>query len=407
MTEMLENPHQDNGPSDIHNIRKLRILHVVPTYYPAVRYGGPVRSVHSLAIALVELGHEVHVFTSSMDGSIDLDVPEKTPVNVDGVFVRYFRVPLLRRLCWSPSMGTALREEISRFDIVHLHSVFLWPTSAAARFAKAAGVPYIVTPRGMLGHAVIRGKSRFVKSAWIHIVEHKTLRDAAAVHVTSELEGTEIQSLGLGLPQVCCVPNGVASPLQYPTLDQGPFAGLSRPYVLFLSRISWKKGLDRLIKSWKWVPNLTLIVAGNDDEGYRRQLTVIAGKEGVSDRVRFIGQVSDEHKWALYENALLFVLPSYSENFGNVVAEAMAMGCPVVITKEVGLAALVLETRCGVVVDGEPTHQAQAINELSADDAKRRRLGIAGQNAARKYLSWGAAGKRIDELYRLVISAQL
>jgi glycosyltransferase involved in cell wall biosynthesis len=160
-----------------------------------------------------------------------------------------------------------------------------------------------------------------------------------------------------------------------------------------------------LIKSWKWVPNLTLIVAGNDDEGYRRQLTVIAGKEGVSDRVRFIGQVSDEHKWALYENALLFVLPSYSENFGNVVAEAMAMGCPVVITKEVGLAALVLETRCGVVVDGEPRHLAQAINELSADDAKRRRLGIAGQNAARKYLSWGAAGKRIDELYRLVISA--
>jgi glycosyltransferase involved in cell wall biosynthesis len=356
-------------------------------------------------MALVELGHEVHVFTSSMDGSIDLDVPEKTPVNVDGVLVRYFRVPLLRRLCWSPSMGTALREEISRFDIVHLHSVFLWPTSAAARFAKAAGVPYIITPRGMLGLVVIRGKSRFVKSAWIHIVERKTLREAAAVHITSELEGTEIRSLGLRLPQVCCVPNGVAIPLQYPTLDQGPFAWLSRPYVLFLSRISWKKGLDRLINSWKWVPNLTLIVAGNDDEGYRRQLTVLSEKEGVSDRVRFIGQVSDEHKWALYENALLFVLPSYSENFGNVVAEAMAMGCPVVVTKEVGLAALVLETQCGVVVDGEPATLAQAINELSADDAKRRRLGIAGQNAARTYLSWGSAGKRIDELYRLVISA--
>jgi glycosyltransferase involved in cell wall biosynthesis len=405
MTEMPKKPHQDR-PREIHSIRKLRILHVVPTYYPAVRYGGPVRSVHSLAIALVELGHEVHVFTSSMDGSIDLDVPEKTPVNVDGVLVRYFRVPLLRRLCWSPSMGTALREEIWRFDIVHLHSVFLWPTSAAARFAKAAGVPYIVTPRGMLGHAVIRGKSRFVKSAWIHIVERKTLRDAAAVHVTSELEGTEVQSLGLRLPQVCCVPNGVASPLQYPTLDQGPFAGLSRPYVLFLSRISWKKGLDRLIKSWKWVPNLTLIVAGNDDEGYQRQLTVIAEKEGVSDRVRFIGQVSDEHKWALYENALMLVLPSYSENFGNVVAEAMAVACPVVVTKEVGLSSFVIETGSGIVTDGEPALLAHAINELGCDDAKRKQLGAAGQNAVRTHLSWQAVSRGIDELYRSVIASK-
>ena len=79
---------------------RLRILQVVPSYFPAVRYGGPIRSVHALAKGLVERGHEVHVFTSSMDGPHDLDVDEGTPVNLDGVLVHYFRVPFLRRLCW-------------------------------------------------------------------------------------------------------------------------------------------------------------------------------------------------------------------------------------------------------------------------------------------------------------------
>src|SRR5271163_3211119 len=117
---------------------KLRILQVVPTYLPAVRYGGPIRSVHALATSLVERGHEVHVFTTSVDGPNDLDVPTTKPVNLDGVQVRYFPVRFMRRLYWCPSLARALREEIHSFDVVHLHSVFLWPTAAAARIAKRA-----------------------------------------------------------------------------------------------------------------------------------------------------------------------------------------------------------------------------------------------------------------------------
>src|SRR4029077_18421494 len=112
----------------------------------------------------------------------------------------------------------------------------------------------------------------------------------------------------------------------------------------------WKKGLDRVIKSWKWIPHLTLIIAGNDEENYLPQLAALAADEGVSHRVCFVGEVSDEYKWALYETAKMLVLPSYSENFGNVVAEAMAVACPVIVTKEVGIASLVLEAGAGVVV---------------------------------------------------------
>jgi glycosyltransferase involved in cell wall biosynthesis len=401
VTDALEERAQD-GPSS----RKLRILHVSPTYYPAVRYGGPIRSVHALARALVGRGHDVHVFTSSMDGPLDLDVPLGASVNLDGVQVRYFRVPFLRRLCRCPALREAVRAQAPHFDVMHLHSVFLWPTWAAARAARSAGLPYLVSPRGMLGSAVIHGKSRMVKSAWIRLIEQQTLIDSAGIHVTAELERDEILALGLRTPDIICVPNGVSWPSTPPTLASGPFAALPRPYALFLSRIDWKKGLDRLIKAWKWVPHLSLIIAGNDESGYREKLERIVEEYQLEGRIHFIGAVSDEHKWALYDQATMFVLPSYSENFGNVVAEAMAMGCPVVVTPEVGLARLVRESGAGIVTDGSPQRLAETIRTLMHDSAARRLMGDRGRAAARQQLSWESAAGRMEALYRDVCSGR-
>jgi glycosyltransferase involved in cell wall biosynthesis len=380
--------------------RGLRILQVVPTYFPAVRYGGPIRSVHALAKGLVERGHEVHVFTSSVDGPNDLDVPVGVPVNMDGVQVRYFRVPFMRRLYWCPSLAQALRQDIGSFDIVHLHSIFLWPTWAAARIAQRAGIPYVVSPRGMLGTEVIRRKSRFVKSAWIRLIEQRTIRESAALHVTAELEREEIQGLGLRTPKIHCIANGVGWPASHGGLADGPFSNIKKPYALFLSRVNAKKGLDRLIAAWKWVPALTLIIAGNDESGYRPELEKIAADNKVTDRIRFVGMATDDHKWALYENATMFILPSYSENFGNVVAEAMAMGCPVIVTPEVGLASLVRESGAGVVVDGTPRILAEAIRTMFQDSTQRRLMGERGRFTARRQLSWESAAIRMEAVYR-------
>src|SRR5579859_3559978 len=95
----------------------LRILHVVPTYYPAVRYGGPIRSVHGLAAALAARGHDVHAYTTTVDGPTDLPVAVDTPINLDGVTVRYFTVPAFRRLFWAPAMAHRLRQTITDFDV--------------------------------------------------------------------------------------------------------------------------------------------------------------------------------------------------------------------------------------------------------------------------------------------------
>src|SRR5882757_6078885 len=114
---------------------RLRILHVVPTYWPAARYGGPIRSVHALARGLAARGHDVHVFTTNVDGARESAVPLGVPVDMEGVQVTYFPSRSLRRLYWSRAMGHALAAHMVACDIAHLHSVFLWPTWAAARAA--------------------------------------------------------------------------------------------------------------------------------------------------------------------------------------------------------------------------------------------------------------------------------
>ncbi|HTY51394.1 MAG TPA: glycosyltransferase [Steroidobacteraceae bacterium] len=385
--------------------QRLRILHVVPTYYPAVRYGGPIRSVHGLATALAGRGHDVHVYTSSMDGDADLDVPLDRPVCLDGVSVHYFPVPALRRLCWAPRLARTLRADIGGFDILHLHSVFLWPTAAAARIAARAGVPYVLAPRGMLVGEMIRRRSRWIKTAWIGLIEHRSLAAAAAVHVTAQLEAEELRKLGLPLPPIECIPNGVEYPAGTASGATPHEAETTLParYALFLSRISWKKGLDRLISAWQQVPELPLVIAGNDDEGYRPRLEALARELGVAGRVLFLGPVADDRKWAIYRDAALFLLPSYSENFGNVVAEAMAMGCPVVVTPEVGIAALVAEAGAGVVCGNEPAQLAAAISGLLADERRRQDCGRRGRELVRTRLSWDGLAAQAEDLYRNIL----
>lgn len=377
----------------------MRILHVVASYYPAVRYGGPIRSVHGLAAATARRGHDVHVYTTNVDGDSTLDVPVDRPVLLDGVKVHYFPVPALKRLYWSPALERQLRTSIAGFDVVHIHAVYLLPMRAAARAAARAGIPYVVTPRGMLIRDLIRRKSRWVKTAWINFVERTTLTHAAAVHVTADVEGAEFRALDLPYRRIVCIPNGVDFPAVHAPLEQGPFATLPERYVLFLSRINWKKGLDRLITAWQWVPGLPLVIAGNDEENYRPQLEALARSVGVADRVIFVGPVKDEHKWALYERAQLFVLPSYSENFGNVVAEAMAMGCPALVTPEVGIAPLLESTGAGKVVSGVPKELAAAMAALLADSAARSAMGRRGAETARSRLSWSGIAADAELLY--------
>jgi len=359
----------------------MRILHVVPTYLPAVRYGGPIRSVHGLCRALARAGHEVSVMTTSVDGDGDSSVPLDKAVDIDGVQVRYFRSAFLRRLYFSPSLAQALPEAVSSADLVHLHSVFLWPTLAAAAAARDAGVPYVLSPRGMLVRELIERRSTLVKRAWIALFERRNLGRAAAVHLTSELERSELLALGLAPRETITVANGVE-------LGEEPAVGARDDTILYLGRINWKKGLDRLIEALRDIPRGRLVIAGNDEEGLTPRLRAVARAAGVAGRVEFAGYVEGEAKRKLLERAAVFVLPSVSENFGNAALEAMARGCPVVLTKDVGLAEAVKAGSAGVISDGDAASLAVAIRSLVEDSARRATAGAAARTLVRERYGW-------------------
>lgn len=386
----------------------MRILHVVPSYLPAVRYGGPIVSVHGLCKALARRGHDVHVFTTNVDGPGDSDVPLGIPVDLDGVKVWYFPSRRLRRLYWAPEMGRALEEQMPRFDVLHLHSVFLWPTTAAARVARRHGVPYVLAPRGMLVADLIRRKSRWLKTAWIGLFERANLAHAALVHFTSTVEAQDAARLGLAFGASCVIPNGLDNEALGGEGDCDPVAvaGLNGPerYLLFVGRVNWKKGLDRLIAALPLVPDCRLVIAGNDEEGYRATLDALARDKGVTGRVSFPGPMYGPEKSVLLRGALAFVLPSYSENFGNAALEAMAAGCPVVVTPEVGIADLVRESGAGVVVEGEPVCLGQAIAELISDEERLKEMGRRGRDAVVGHYSWDAVAGRMEEAYRGIVS---
>jgi glycosyltransferase involved in cell wall biosynthesis len=376
----------------------LRLLHVVPSYLPATRYGGPIYSVHALCAALVRQGHEVEVFTTNVDGPSVSAVPVGRPVDIDGVNVTYFATGLGRRLYRSPTMRTALQVRAADFDALHLHSVFLWPTLAASRAAERAGVPYLISPRGMLVADLIRKKSTAIKTAWIRLFEARNIAGAAAVHMTSEVEEDEFRRLGLVARRIVVVPNGVEAPAEH-SCRLRRVGHSSCPTVLSLGRISWKKGLDRLIPAMAHVEGARLLIVGNDEEGYRPTLEQLALAHGVASRVEFKGAVHGDAKWELMAAADLFVLASYSENFGNVVLEAMACGVPVVVTPEVGLASTVRASQSGLVVDGDPAILGRALAELLARPDERQRLGANGRICVAGQFSWDAIANSMVAIY--------
>jgi glycosyltransferase involved in cell wall biosynthesis len=375
----------------------VRILHVVPTYLPATRYGGPIYAVHGLCRALVARGHEVSVFTTNADGAGESDVPLDRPVLLDGVNVRYFATSF-RRLYVSQSMGNALDDSIAGYDLVHLHSVFLWPVYAAARAAQRAAVPYLISPRGMLVPELIARKSYVAKMLWIRAVERRTFAHAAAVHFTAQTEWDDARKLPMALPSPFIVPNGI---------DLPPLHPLPRltDTLLYLGRINWKKGLDRLIDALALLPETMLIIAGNDEEDLIPKLRAQAARNGTAARIDFRGPVAGSAKDALLETSTMLVLPSHSENFGNVVLEAMAASMPVIVTPQVGLAPDVEEADAGIVCENEPESLAEAIRGLLHDPARRLATGVRGRELVAHRFTWDAVGARMEQAYDRVKTA--
>lgn len=367
----------------------MKLLHIIPTYIPAYRYGGPIRSVHYLNKWLAKKGVEVIVYTTNIDGDKELDVPINQPVNVDGIKVYYFKSSFPRSWYFSRDLSKALKKHIKEFDLVHITSVFLASSVVGAYYAKKFNKPYIISPRGSLMEQPFK-KKLLKKKPYCALIENKNLRNAAAIHFTAEVEKRDYEKLGLPLKKSIIIPNGIdfedvkGAPKGY--FREKFKIGKDKKIVLFLSRLDWTKGLDTLIPAFAEVTknrnDVVLAIAGGDDEGYGKNLKSqisnlprLASGGKIEDKVIFTGLLTGSDKIGAFQDSDVFVLPSYSESFGMAAVEAMYFGLPTVITNGVAIAEEVFKNNAGLVVEKNEVAVSEAILKILSNEPFAKKLG--------------------------------
>jgi glycosyltransferase involved in cell wall biosynthesis len=398
--------------------RPLRVLHVAASLAP--RFGGPSKVAVEMCEALVRAGLEVVLFTTDLDewapwGRLTprtLKVPTERSVDQNGVEVRYFKTAWPSRLFFSPAMATELRRRTREFDLVHVHSLYLFPTLAATHYARRFARPYIIRPHGTLDpwH---RRRHRFRKAFYNTLIERRNLNGAAAIHYTAEEERELARPLGITAP-AAVIPPGIdtdefdklpprdAFRRQYPELAD-------KRLVVFLGRLTPKKGLDLLIGAFASVVrefgDAHLVIAGPDDEGYGSLVRRLLQEAGLLDKATILAMVQGEQKLALLADTDVWVLPSYAENFGVAAVEAMACGLPVVLTDRINIHHQVTAAGAGLVVPCRADAVALAIRRILADPALARRLSAGARHLVQSQFTWATAARRLISLYDAVRDA--
>ena len=349
--------------------QKLKILHYIPVYAPAWQFGGPVLSVSQLCEGLVALGHEVEVLTSNAGLSNNPEIPINQPTMRNGVKITYFPQQSGTGIKCS-GMEQAVTARAKEFDIIHVTGVWQRTSGVACIAAKNHGIPYIVSTRGALGPYSWRQKT-LKKLAYYLWQERFNVTNAVGIHYTSKQEFEECQWLKLpGQPFI--VPNGINTKFWQPAIEEARDwrkshkIGEDEFILLNVGRLHHKKGLDLLPKIMLSLRHLNwrMVFVGGDDDGTQAKLKQAFQAENLFDRVLFLERCEPQQLPAIYSAANLFVLPSRHENFGNVVVEALACGCPVLISDKVGLHDEIAESVVGLVRPRITTDWIRTIQQL-------------------------------------------
>lgn len=380
----------------------MRILFVLPAYYPALDFGGPIPVAQDLARRLTARGHEVTILTTNLLTKSSKLGKKTEEREVEGIRTVYLNS--VARYHWvgiTPDVYGYLRRELPGFDVVHLYGFREFINLAVARRAKATGKPYVLQA---LGTTARMKRSLGKKLVYDTLFGSSVLKNAASLIAKSEVERRQYEAAGIRPDKVELIPNGMEIPEEARRVIPGSFReahgiGEHETLLLFLGRIDPIKGLDLLIKAFARakVSGARLVLVG-PDEGRRGEFERLARECGVGDSVLFTGGLYGVQKWEAYTDADAYVLPSVFENFPRTVLEALGCGTPVLITDRCGIAPQIKD-RAGLVVPYDEGALSVAIRRLVEDAGLRERLAEGGRRVLEEEFSWEPIVGQLEELY--------
>lgn len=418
---------------------QIRVCLVVPGLSKAA--GGPTAVVCGLAEALAEHGCEVSVFSvKSPDGSDCLPKAERVPsLLVEGARIEGLRVS------WAKGFGEKLADHCRsvRVDILHNHGLWLPVNHACAATSRRLGLPLVTSTHGMLAPWALGHKAWKKRLAW-WLYQKRDLVAARVLHATADQEARGLRAQGLRQP-LAVIPNGIQFPpaagstslfasdgeragacpakassrrrMSCPAHSPLPARPSSTPPLqysntptfphtaLFLGRIYPVKGLMNLIRAWAQVKpaGWRCVLAGPDEAGHRAELEREINALGLQEQFEFPGSLEDGAKWERYRSADVFVLPSFTENFGLAVAEALAAGVPAIATQGAPWQELATH-RCGWWVEVGVAPLANALREATQlTDERRQEMGARGRSLVQAKYSWPQAAVAMTSVYRWIL----
>jgi glycosyltransferase involved in cell wall biosynthesis len=347
----------------------LKILQISASYKPAFIYGGPILSVSILAEQLVKAGEQVNVYTTNANGPHELNIETGKQVLLDDVPVTYFKRITKDHTHLSPALLKSLWKNAHNYDVIHIHAWWNLVSVLSCLVALMRKVPVLVSPRGTLSNYSFNNRNNQIKGL-IHSWMGKPLLKKCFIHTTSKNEYDALREI---LPNniLFNIPNFINLSSGKNLSDYQP-----EPYLklIFFSRIEEKKGLDILLQALTTVTvHYKLTIAGDGNPLYVDHLKKIAQDYGISENINWIGFQTENKYDLLYQHDLM-VLPSYDENFGNVVIESLSVGTPVLISDQVGLADYVEENNLGWICKTDAVSVSDAINNIAVKKADINRI---------------------------------
>ena len=387
----------------------MHIIHTIAGLQP--EFGGPSRSVPALATALAQAGAQVELVTCK--AAVGQPVPLLPPHE----WVTSHLLPYsCRSTQWLPRTNTfasVLRERCRGANACVIHDHGLWlPTNHAVAFAaRTLKVPRMVSPRGMLTAWALQHRGLKKRVAW-RLYQKRDLETAQALHATSADEAAAFRAVGLTQP-IAIIPNGVELPPGNRKSEIGNRKSEIRT-VLFLGRIHPVKGLLDLVRAWAAINRKSeignrksngwrMVVAGGGEARHVIELKAEIRKLKLETSFEFIGPVDGEAKWELYRAADLFLLPSHSENFGIVVAEALACGVPAIATRGCPWEDLATH-QCGWWTENGPEGLAVGLRDaLGRSDDERAEMGQRGRRLVEDKYSWPGIAAQMCAVYHWML----